>query len=87
MAEQDVGRLERAAEFDTHAATYHRFSLLVKWAIIHLASVIAFLVLTFAVGAGWLAGLILGAAIFLGGVYALRHGWAHSSERESGYPT
>jgi hypothetical protein len=87
MAEQDVGRLERVAEFDAHATTYHRFTLLLKWVMVSLATVIASLVVTFAVGAGWAGGLAVGIVIFLVGVFALRHGWAHSSERESGYPT
>lgn len=86
MAEQDVGRLERVAEFDTHATTYHRFTLLIKWVMISAATMISFLILTFVAGA-LAGGLAVGIVIFLIGVYALRHGWAHSSERESGYPT
>lgn len=86
MAEQDVGRRERAAEFEVHATSYHRFTLLLKWVMISLGTVIAFLILTFAVGAGLVGGLVAGIVIVGVGVFALRHGWAHSSEHESGYP-
>jgi hypothetical protein len=86
MADLDVSRLRREAEFEAHATTYHRITLLLKLVIIHLAAVIAFLVVTFAIGAGFIPGLIVGGLIVWAGVFALRHGWAHSSERESGYP-
>ena len=66
-----------------HAGAYHRFMLGVKWVAIHLATVIVFLGLWFAAGAGFLAGLIGGAIVFGAGVYAMTHGLAHSSEGES----
>jgi hypothetical protein len=66
-----------------HAATYHRFMLAVKWFVIHFAAITAFLTLWFATPAGFVWALIAGLAIFGGGVYAMRHGLAHSSEGES----
>lgn len=87
MTEHDPGRLDRVAEFDAHATSYHRFSLLVKWTMLSAATLISFLVLTFASQAGVAGGLVTGAVVFIIGVYALRHGWAHSSERDSGAPT
>jgi len=71
------------AEILNHAATYHRFMLGVKWVAIHLATVIVFLVLWFGTDAGFLAGLIGGAVVFAGGVLAMRHGLAHSTEEGS----
>ena len=66
-----------------HAATYHRFMLGVKWTAIHLASMVVFLGLWFAAGAGFLAGLIGGIVVFGVGAYAMAHGLARSSEAES----
>lgn len=86
MADQDVGRLSEAAEFEAHAATYHRITLVLKSAMIGAATIIASLIVTFVVGAGLVGGLIVGVVIAGVGVFALRHGWAHSSEHESGYP-
>ncbi len=71
------------AEILNHAATYHRFMLGVKWVAITLATVIVFLVLWFGTDAGFLAGLVGGAVVFAGGVLAMRHGLAHSTEGES----
>ncbi len=75
--------LEPQAEILNHAATYHRFMLGVKWVAISLATVIVFLVLSFSTDAGFLAGLIGGAVVFAGGVIAMRHGLAHSTEAGS----
>ena len=86
MADQDVGRLSQAAEFEVHAATYHRITLVVKSAMIAAATIIATLIVTFVAGVGIVGGLVVGVVIAGAGVFALRHGWAHSSERESGYP-
>ncbi len=80
MSEQDVGRLDQASDFTTHATTYHRFMVGVKWALIHLAAVISFLTVWFAANAGFIAGLAVGLVVFFAGVYAMQHGLAHSSE-------
>ena len=67
-------------ELARHAETYHRFMLGVKWAAIHLASLVVFLTLWFATPAGFVSGLISGLAVFGIGAYAMTHGLNHSSE-------
>jgi hypothetical protein len=66
-----------------HAETYHRFSLAVKWFVIHFAAVVIFLTLWFATPAGFGWGLIAGLVVLAAAVWAMRHGLAHSSEGES----
>lgn len=76
-----------STEVAEHAAAYHKFSLLVKWTMVLAGSVLSFLGVWIAAGAGFIAGLIVGLIVFGLGTYALRHGWAHSSESGSiGYP-
>jgi hypothetical protein len=82
MADADP-RIDPTTEIIRHADTYHRFMLGVKWAMIHLASVISFLVVAFATGGGLLGGLAVGVVVFLLGVWAMRHGLQHSSEEEA----
>jgi uncharacterized membrane protein YjjP (DUF1212 family) len=68
-------------------AAYHRFTLLVKWVMVMAASIISFLGTWIAANGGFIAGLIVGLIVLGAGTYALRHGWAHSSEAGSiGYP-
>lgn len=81
MAEPDP-RIDSTAEIIRHANTYHRFMLGVKWAMIHMAALLTFLVLGFATNAGFFAGLVAGLVVFLIGVWAMRHGLNHSSEEE-----
>ncbi len=82
MPESQMGE----AEFAVHATTFHHFMLGVKWAAIHLASVLVFLVVAFATSAGLLAGLIAGAVVFCVGVYVMNHGLAHSTEDDGPHP-
>ena len=63
-----------------HGETYHRFMLAVKWFAICFAAVTVFLTMWFATPAGFLWGLVTGAAIFAIGAYAMTHGLDHSSE-------
>lgn len=70
-------------EIDIHARTYHRFSLAVKWFAIHLAVIAVFLTLWFATPAGFGWALIAAIVVAALGVWAMRHGLAHSSEGES----
>ena len=74
---------EETAEVAVHAAGYHKFSLLVKWVMVVAATTIPFLVIWFATPAGFWGGLAVGLVILAAGIFALRHGWAHSSEDES----
>jgi hypothetical protein len=71
---------ENNAYLVDHEATYHRFMLLVKWALIHLASLIAFLAIWFCTPAGFWSALIVGLIILGVGVFAMNHGLNHSSE-------
>lgn len=86
MAE-DLVQTDTSAEVAEHAAAYHKFALLVKWVMVMAATMISFLAVWFAAGAGFIAGLLVGLVVFAAGTYALRHGWAHSSEDGSlAYP-
>jgi hypothetical protein len=67
-------------ELVTHAADYHHVMLAVKWVAIHFAAVVVFLTLWLGTPAGFVRGLIAGVVVFAGGVYAMNHGLAHSSE-------
>ncbi|HEY5410265.1 MAG TPA: aa3-type cytochrome c oxidase subunit IV [Caulobacteraceae bacterium] len=86
MAE-DLVSLGNSSEIAAHTAAYHSFALGVKWVIVVAAAMISFLGVWFAAGAGFFAGLIVGLIVFAAGTFALRHGWAHSSEESSlSYP-
>ena len=47
------------------------------------ATLVSSLAVWFAAGAGFWAGLVVGLIVLGAGTFALRHGWAHSSEAES----
>jgi hypothetical protein len=66
-----------------HADSYHRFMLGLKWTVVHLAALIVLLVVWFATPAGFLAGLVAGAAAYGAGVYAMTRFLAHSTERDN----
>jgi hypothetical protein len=86
MAENPVPT-DATIELVQHAAAYHKFTLLVKWVMVLAGSLISFLAVWFAAGGGFIAGLIVGLVVLGVGTYALRHGWAHSSEDGSlAYP-
>ena len=70
-------------DFTVHAETYHRFMLGVKWFSLHLAALLVLLVLWFATPAGFGGGLVAAIVIMAAGIYALRHGLNHSTERDS----
>ena len=72
-----------STEVAEHAAAYHKFSLLVKWVMVLSATVVSSLAVWIAADAGFVAGLIVGVVVLGLGTYALRHGWAHSSESGS----
>ena len=83
MAQQAYPALDPGSDLVRHAVTYHRFMLGVKWVAIHFAAVITTLVLWFATGAGFIGGAVAGALVLAVGVFAMRHGLAHSSERDN----
>jgi hypothetical protein len=66
-----------------HGRTFHGFTLGLKIACLHLAVIITFLVIAFATQAGVLWGIIAALFVAWAGVYALRHGLAHSTENDS----
>jgi hypothetical protein len=70
-------------ELLTHAQTYHRFTLGLKWVAIHLATIIAFLIVWFATPGGFFGGLFVGAVVLAVGVWAMNHGLNHSTERDN----
>lgn len=71
------------SDLAAHAMSYHRFMLGMKWIAIHLASVLIFLIVAFATGAGLILGLVAGALVFAAGAYAMSHGLAHSTESDN----
>jgi hypothetical protein len=66
-----------------HGHTFHGFMLAVKWFCIHLATILAFLVITFCTGAGFLWGVIAAVIVLGVGIWAMNHGLAHSTEQAS----
>ena len=78
----DIEHYDRRRDFKIKAGSYHHFMLGAKWAAISVASILTFLIVGFATPASVIAGLIAGAVVFAVGVYALRHGLAHSTEYE-----
>lgn len=71
------------SDISVHAETYHRFMLGVKWMAIHLAVILTFLLLWFGASAGFLGALIGALFVLAVGIYAMRHGLAHSTERDN----
>jgi hypothetical protein len=68
---------------NTHADSYHRFMLGLKWTVVHLASLMVLLTVWFATPAGFLSGLVAGAVVYAGGIFAMRRFLAHSTERDN----
>jgi hypothetical protein len=61
-------------ELVAHEKTYKTFNVLLRWCMVHLASLIVFLTLWFATPAGFWGGLVAGVVIFALGYFGLvRH--------------
>jgi hypothetical protein len=73
-----------SAEALTHATTYHRFMLGMKWVCISIGAMITLLVTWFATPAGFWGGVFFAAIIFSVGAWAMNHGLNHSTEEEDG---
>jgi predicted membrane channel-forming protein YqfA (hemolysin III family) len=57
-----------------HERTYKVFNIILRWSMVHLASLIAFLTLWFATDAGFIAALVVGVVIFvLGYNFLVKH--------------
>lgn len=57
-----------------HEATYHTFNVLLRWCMLHLATVILTLTLWFATPAGFWGALFVGVVVFAAGYIVLvRH--------------
>mgnify|MGYP001618307235 CR=1 FL=1 len=66
--------MTRESDLLDHERTYHAFNMLVRWATVHLASLILELTLWFATPAGFWGGLIAGVAAFAVGYwFVIRH--------------
>ena len=70
------------AEVLRHARTYHGFTLAVKWFCIHAATLITLLVTWFATPAGFVGAVVLAAIVLAGGIWAMNHGLAHSTDED-----
>ena len=61
-------------ELVNHERTYKAFNILVRWSMVHLASLLIFLTLWFATGAGFLAALVVGVVVFgIGYKFVIQH--------------
>lgn len=61
-------------ELVTHERTYKAFNLLIRWSMVHLASLLSFLTLWFATPVGFLGGLVVGVVVFaLGYKFVIQH--------------
>ena len=70
------------AEAQRHARTYHGFMLGMKWACIHLGTLITLLIAWFATPVGLAGAVILAAIVYAGGIWAMNHGLNHSTEAD-----
>jgi len=70
------------AEVQRHARTYHGFTLAVKWFCIGMGTLISLLIAWFATPAGFLGAVVLAAIVLAGGIWAMNHGLAHSTDQD-----
>ena len=82
MADQHADNAEHAyvhgsMEISEQVSTWHLFVFLAKWGSLLTAAILLLLTVWFAVGAGFVAGLISGVALFVVGFFALRSKPAH----------
>jgi hypothetical protein len=71
-----------SAEALTHANTYHRFMLGLKWVCISIGATITFLVMWFATPIGFLGGLFCAAIVCAVGAWAMGQFLSHSTEED-----
>lgn len=63
--------LDREAVLIAHEKTYHAFSVLLRWAMLGLASVISGLTVGFATPGGFWGGLVVFAIVWTAGYYGM----------------
>jgi hypothetical protein len=57
-----------------HERAYHAFNVLLRWSMVHLASIIVWLTLWFATDAGFIGATVVGLIVFaVGYVVLVRH--------------
>ncbi|MDR3507741.1 MAG: hypothetical protein P4L64_07585 [Caulobacteraceae bacterium] len=83
MAGHSSPSYDPVQDLPLHAAAYHHFMLGVKWVAIGLGAFLTFAIMAFGTSAGILPGLICGALVLVIGIYAMRHGLAHSTESDA----
>ena len=82
MADQHADNAEHAyvhgsMEISEQVSTWHLFFFLSKWGSLAMAAILLMITVWFAVGAGFVAGLISGVVVFVVGFFALRSKPAH----------
>lgn len=70
MAANDP-ELDREAILIAHEKTYHAFSVLLRWSMLGLASVISGLTVGFATSGGFWGGLVVFAIVWTAGYYGM----------------
>ena len=71
-----------SAEALTHATTYHRFMLGMKWVCISIGTVVTLLVTWFATPMGFWGGLFCAIVVFAVGAWAMGQFLSHSTEED-----
>ncbi len=69
--------------FATHATSYHRFMLGLKWVAITIGSLLVGLTLWFCTNAGFIAGAFCALVVFALGAVAMNNGLQHSTEQDN----
>jgi hypothetical protein len=82
MADQHADHAEHAyvhgsMEISEQVSTWHLFMAMAKWGSLLTAAILLMITVWFAVGAGFIAGSISGAVVFVAGFFALRSKPAH----------
>ena len=82
MSDQHADHAEHAyvhgtMEISEQVSTWHLFVFLAKWGSLLTAAILLMITVWFAVGAGFVAGLISGVVVLVAGFFALRSKPAH----------
>ena len=77
--EPDTVIAEKEAVLIAHEKTYHGFSVLLRWCMLGLASVISALTVWFATSGGFWGGLVTFVVVWAAGYY----GMVHREEQQS----